>query len=125
MAAPQQTVSNARQVEEIEERVLSLSDILCSPPREGDHSENTRRELLCRFVRLQVPTPTAIPLTLDIRRRLMGVILKLEPLSEQSGLSKFLRNEDYAGLLNGFVQDIAYAVTDYQVRRRKRTVQGN
>jgi methyl-accepting chemotaxis protein len=37
----------------------------------------------------------------------MDVVVKLEPLSEQSKLSKFLRNEDYAGLLNGFVQDIA------------------
>jgi hypothetical protein len=46
----------------------------------------------------------------------MGVVVKLEPLSEQCGLLKFLRNEDYTGLLNGFVQDIAYAVTDYQVR---------
>jgi hypothetical protein len=54
----------------------------------------------------------------------MDVVVKLEPLSEQSGLLKFLRNEDYAGLLNGFVQDIAHAVTDYQVRGRKRTVQG-
>jgi hypothetical protein len=46
----------------------------------------------------------------------MGVVVKLEPLSEQSKLSKFLRNEDHAGMLNGFVQDIAHAVTDYQVR---------
>jgi hypothetical protein len=112
-------VSNVSQVEEIEERVLSLSDILRSPPREGDHLESARRELLCRFVCLQVPTPIVYPLTYDIRRRLMGVVVKLEPLSEKSGLSKFLRNEDYAGLLNGFVQDIAYAVTDYQVCCRK------
>ena len=54
----------------------------------------------------------------------MGVIVRLEPLSEQSGLSKFLRNEDYAGLLNGFVQDIAYAVTDYQVCGRKHAARG-
>ena len=45
----------------------------------------------------------------------MNVIVKLEPLSEQNGLLRFLRNEDHAGLLNGFVQDIANAVTDYQV----------
>ena len=54
----------------------------------------------------------------------MVVVVKLEPLSEQNGLLKFLRNEDYAGLLNGFVQDIAYAITDYQVCGRKRTVHG-
>ena len=53
----------------------------------------------------------------------MDVILKLEPLSEQNGLLKFLRNEDHAGLLNGFVQDIAHAITDYQVCGRKLTVQ--
>ena len=52
----------------------------------------------------------------------MEVVVKLEPLSEQNGLLKFLRNEDHAGLLNGFVQDIAHAVTDYQVCDRKRTV---
>jgi hypothetical protein len=52
----------------------------------------------------------------------MDVLKKLEPLSEQTGLLKFLRNEDYAGLLNGFVEDTARAVTDYQVCERKRTV---
>jgi len=45
----------------------------------------------------------------------MDVLEKLEPLSEQKGLLKFLRNEDHAGLLSGFVQDIVQAVTDYQV----------
>jgi len=53
----------------------------------------------------------------------MDVVVKLEPLSEQNGLVKFLRNEEHAGLLNGFIQDIAHAVTDYQVCGRKRTVQ--
>jgi hypothetical protein len=108
-------VSNARQVKEIEERVLALSGILRFPPREGDHSENGRRELLLRFACLWVPIFIAILLTLDICRRLIDVIVKLEPLSEQSGLLKFLRNEDYSGLLNGFVQDMGHAVTDYQV----------
>ena len=45
----------------------------------------------------------------------MTVVTKLEPLSEQNGLVKFLRNEDHAVLLNGFVQNIANAITDYQV----------
>jgi len=45
----------------------------------------------------------------------MDVLEKLEPLSEQNGLLKFLRNGDHAGSLNGFVEDIARAVTDYQV----------
>ena len=52
----------------------------------------------------------------------MDILEKLEPLSEQNGLLKFLRNEDHAGLLNGFVQDITQAVMDYQVCVPKRTV---
>ena len=47
----------------------------------------------------------------------MDILERLEPLSEQNGLLRFLRNEDHAGLLNGFVQDIAQTVTDYQVCR--------
>jgi len=53
----------------------------------------------------------------------MDVLERMEPLSEQKGLLKFLRNQDHAGLLNGFVQDIARAVTDYQVCGPKRAVQ--
>lgn len=45
----------------------------------------------------------------------MGVLDKLELLSKQNGLLKFLRNEDNAGLLNGFTQDITRAITHYQV----------
>lgn len=105
-------------MEEIEERVLSLSDILHSPLREDDHLERARRELLCRFVS-PVPGFTNVLLTWDTRRRLTDVLEKLEPLSEQNGLLKFLRNDDHAGALNGFVQDIALAVTDYQVCDRK------
>ena len=52
----------------------------------------------------------------------MNVLEGLEPLSEQNGLLRFLRNEDHAGLLNGFVQDMAQAITDYQVCNCKRTV---
>jgi len=54
----------------------------------------------------------------------MDVVIKLEPLSEENGLLKFLRNEDNAGLLNGLVQDIAHAVTDYQVCGGDRVVRG-
>jgi len=53
----------------------------------------------------------------------MDIVVKLEPLSEQNGLLKFLRNEDHTALLNGFVQDMACAITDYQVCGRKRAVQ--
>ena len=42
--------------------------------------------------------------------------MKLEPLGEQHGLMKFFKNVDNANILNGFVQDLTYAVTDYQVR---------
>ena len=106
-------MSNARQIGEIEERVLSLSDILRSSVKEGDHSERARREVLCRFARPK--SLISLLLTQGICRRLTGILTKLEPLSEQNGLLKFLRNEDHAGLLNGFIQDITQAVMDYQV----------
>ena len=41
--------------------------------------------------------------------------MKLEPLSEQHALLKFLRNVDNAKTLTGFVQELADAVIDYQV----------
>jgi len=114
-------MSNGRQVEEIEERVFSLSDILRLPLREDDHSERARRELLCRFALIPW-SQSSLRLMRDICRRLMDVLEKLEPLSEQKGLMKFLRNENHAGLLNGFIQDITRAITDYQVCGPKRTV---
>ena len=49
-------------------------------------------------------------------RKLEGVIVKLEPLSEQHVLLKFLRNADDTKTLVGFVQELADAVVDYQVR---------
>ena len=48
-------------------------------------------------------------------RKLEGVMMKLEPLSEQHALLKFLHNVDNAKTLTGFVQELANAVTDYQV----------
>ena len=48
-------------------------------------------------------------------RKLEGVIAKLEPLSDQHGLIGFLRNIDNAKTLTGFVQELADAITDYQV----------
>jgi hypothetical protein len=44
------------------------------------------------------------------------VVAKLEPLSEQHVLLKFLYNADDSKKLAGFVQELANAVTDYQVR---------
>ena len=50
-----------------------------------------------------------------VNRKLGGIVAKLEPVAEQHGILKFLKNADYVNILNGFVQDLAYAVTDYQV----------
>ena len=48
-------------------------------------------------------------------RTLVEIVSKLEPLSEQHRLLRFLKNADHANTLNGFVQDLANAVVDYQV----------
>ena len=52
---------------------------------------------------------------LIFRRTLNGIVSELRPLSERRGLVQFLNNADYANTLNGFVQDLANAITDYQV----------
>ena len=49
-------------------------------------------------------------------RNLERVIAKLEPLSDQHGLVRFLCSADNAKTLTGFVQELANAITDYQVR---------
>ena len=49
-------------------------------------------------------------------RKLDGVITKLEPLSDQHAFIKFLRNVNNAKTLTGFIQELADAITDYQVR---------
>ena len=51
--------------------------------------------------------------------KLTRIITKLKPLSERHGLWRFLKNVDHAQTLNGFVQDLAHAVTDYQARVTK------
>ena len=50
-----------------------------------------------------------------LHSKLAGIVAALKPLSEQNGIVKFLNNVDCADTLNGFVQELAYAVTDYQV----------
>ena len=50
-----------------------------------------------------------------VHRKLARIVAELKPLSEQHGILKFLKNVDHSKTLNGFVQDLAYAVTDYQV----------
>ena len=49
------------------------------------------------------------------RRKLVGIVIKLGPLAEQHGFMKFLKNVDHANTLNGFVKELADAITDYQV----------
>ena len=49
-------------------------------------------------------------------RKLGVVITKLEPLADQHAIVGFLRNVDDAKRLTGFVQELANAITDYQVR---------
>ena len=50
-----------------------------------------------------------------ICRKLTRIVTRLRPLSEQHGIAKFLQNADDLNTLNGFVQELADAVTDYQV----------
>jgi hypothetical protein len=49
-------------------------------------------------------------------RKLEGVIAKLEPLSNQNAAVRFLHNADNAETLTEFVQELADAIADYQVR---------
>ena len=48
-------------------------------------------------------------------RTLDGVITKLEPLTDEHVLLRFIRNVDNAEVLSGFVQELADAVEYYQV----------
>lgn len=98
-------------MKDIERKVWSLYNILVSPASEDDFAENARRVEFRRFVLVWVYVNLLIP-TL---RRLDGVIAKLEPLSEQHAFLKFLQNTDNAKTLNGFIQELADAVTCYQV----------
>jgi len=48
-------------------------------------------------------------------RMLDGVTTKLEPLTDEHVLLRFIRNVDNAKVLSGFVQELADAVEYYQV----------
>ena len=48
-------------------------------------------------------------------RNLAGIVAELGPLADQHGLVKFLKNVEHANILNGFVKELAHAITDYQV----------
>ena len=111
----QQTAANVQQIREIEERVQSLAGVLASSICEEDSEEMARREALRRFVPQYSESPSYRSLILLVHRKLVGIIIKLGPLSEQHGLRRFLKNVDHANTLSGFVQDLDYAVMDYQV----------
>ena len=111
----QQTTANAQQIKDIEERVQSLAGVLTPPFCDEDSEEKARREVLRRFVPRHNETPSHRSSTSLVYRKLAGVIVKLGPLSEQRGLLRFLKNVDHLSTLNGFVQDLDYAVVDYQV----------
>ena len=100
-------------MKEIERKVQSLSVVLISPVDNHDYREKGRRVELRRFALVWIFYPFAYPLSCP--RKLDGVITKLEPLSDQHALVRFLRNVDNAKTLTGFVQELADAITDYQV----------
>ena len=93
----------------------SLAEVLASPVDDQDSGEKARREALRKFVLLPMGHQRIYSTMSIIRRKLAGILAKLGPLSEQRGLQRFLKNVDHANTLNGFVQDLACAVTDYQV----------
>jgi len=85
----------AKGVKDVERKAQSLSEVLDPPVSEDDYTEMERRVVL---------------------RRKLGVIsAKLEPLSEEHVLLRFLHNIDNARTLAGFAQELADAITDYQV----------
>ena len=110
----QQTIANAEQINDIEERIESLGEILAFPVGDWDAEEKARRTALKKFVFLLQESVVHL-ITFLVRRKLVKIIAKLGSLSEKHGLAKFLNNADHANTLNSFVQDLAYAVTDYQV----------
>ena len=110
----QQTTANAGQIDDIEERIESLGEILAFPAGDQDIEEITRRIALRKFVFALQEALTHLIASV-VCRKLVRIITELRPLSEQHGFAKFLKNDDHANRLNGFVQDLAYAVTDYQV----------
>ena len=90
----------------------SLFGVLASPVSEDDYAEKGRRVELQRCV---LGCPNAHKHAHPSLRKLREVISKLEPLTEQHVLIKFLRNVDNAKTLTGYVQELADAITDYQV----------
>ena len=110
----QQTVANVEQIRELEERIQSLRGVLTFPVSEQDNEEKARRGVLRRFVLTPFGKMSPFQIVSFFRRKLAGIIAKLGPLSEQHGLMKFFKNVDHANTLNGFVNELAYAIIDYQ-----------
>ena len=111
----QQTADNADQIRELEERVESLGEVLASPVGDRDNKEKARRNALRKSVIPPFDKRRRISKPFAIGRKLVRIIAKLKPLSKQHGIVKFLNNANHTKTLNGFVQDLANAVTDYQV----------
>jgi hypothetical protein len=110
----QQTTANAEQLRVIEERVESLH-VLASAADDWDDDER-RGGRSSEGTWYSFKNYRHFRSASAIYRKLAGVVAKLRPLSEQNELAKFLRNAENADLLSGFVQDLTYAVADYQVR---------
>jgi hypothetical protein len=105
-------------VKEIYERAQSLSDVLASRVNKGDGAERAKRAVLRRFVFVRISYWSAYPSL----RRLEEIIEKLEPLSEEHVHVKFLHSVEAAKSLTGFVEELANAFTEYQVRAAGPTV---
>ena len=110
----QQTIANAQQISDVEERIESLGEPLASPVGVRDAEELARRTVLKKFVFLLQESLVHL-IAFVARRKLVRIITELGPLSEQLRLAKFLMNADNADKLKDLVQDLADAVLDYQV----------
>ena len=112
----QQTIANTKQIKDIEDRIKSLSKRLTSRVDYKDADEEARRTALRKFVFPLQSCMNTLLTRLVPCRALSSIIARLESLSKQPGLAEFLNNADHANALNGFVQDLANAVANYQVR---------
>ena len=111
----QQTAANGDQIIKLEERIDSLGEFT-KPSSGQDNEEKARREALWRFVLSPLREILVHRLiALSTRRKIAEVISGLEALSKQCKISKFFKHVDHAETLNGFVQDLEYAVSNYQV----------
>lgn len=108
----QQTSDNVDGMKGVERRVQSLFSVFTSPVGDDDYAEKGRRMELRRFV---ISCTDMYQFMYPSIRKLEGVIAKLEPLADQHAFIGFLRNVDNAKILTGFIQELADAITDYQV----------